>query len=82
MNAEDPGQRSIADPILWCRDKRDALATELAQYQSGASSIGTRKTGEPVTQGTVTHVSYLQRTIEQLGRVIAAYSPPKEQTPT
>jgi hypothetical protein len=82
MNAEDLGQRSIADHILWCRDKRDALANELAQYQSGALSIGTRKTGEAVTQGTVTHVSYLQRTIEQLGRVIAAYSPPEDQTPT
>ena len=82
MNAENLGRRSIAEHILWCRDKRDALSTELAQYQPGASSIGTRKTGEPVTRGTVTNVSYLQKTIEQLDRVIAAYSPPKDQTPT
>ena len=80
MNAEDLGQRSIAAHILWCRDKRDALTKELAQYQLGALSIGTRKAGEPVTQGTATHVSYLQRTIEQLGRVIVAYSPPNNQS--
>jgi hypothetical protein len=80
MTAEDLGQRSIAEHVLWCGDKRDALAKELVQYQSGALSIGIRKAGEPVTQGTLTHIIYLQRTIEQLGRVIAAYSPPNDQT--
>jgi hypothetical protein len=80
MNTEDLGQGSIAEHVLWCADKRHALAKELVQYRSGALSIGTRRVGEPVTQGTLTHVLYLQRTIEQLGRVVAAYSPPNDQT--
>jgi hypothetical protein len=39
-------------------------------------SIGERKIGEPVTQGTIAHMTYLLRNIEQLDRVIAAYSAP------
>jgi len=79
MREEDTVQRAIAEHVIWCRDKRDALASELVQYQSGALSIGTRKIGEPVTQGTQTHIIYLQMNLEQLGRVIAAYSPAKDQ---
>ena len=75
MTEEDRVQRSIAEHVLWCREKRDELTKELAQYRDGILSIGERKTGEPMTQGTITHVTYLQRNIEQLGRVIAAYSP-------
>lgn len=75
MTEEDRVQRSIAEHVLWCREKRDELTKELAQYRDGILSIGERKTGEPMTQGTITHITYLHRTIEQLGRVIAAYSP-------
>ena len=80
MNDNVENQRSVEEHVLWCRGERDRLTHELGQYQNGALSIGTRKTGEPVTQGSLTHVSYLHRTIEQLGRVIAAYSPPRDQT--
>ena len=80
MNDNVENQRSVEEHVLWCRDERDRLTHELGQYQKGTLSIGTRKTGEQFTQGSVTHVSYLQRTIEQLGRVIAAYSPPRDQT--
>ena len=78
MTEEDRVQRAIAEHVLWCREKCDALTEELAQYRDGILSIGERKTGEPVTQGTLTHMHYLQRNIEQLERVIAAYSPPEE----
>lgn len=73
---EDRVQRPIAEQVLWCRDKRDSLRRELDPYRAGTLSIGERKIGEPMTQGTMTHIAYLQRTIDQLDRVIAAYSPP------
>ena len=76
MTEEDRVQKAIAEHVLWCRDKRDALTEELAQYRDGVLSIGERKVGEPVTQGTITHIMYLRRTIDQLGQVIAAYSTP------
>ena len=76
MTEEDRVQRSIAEHILWCREKRDELAKELAQYRSGELSVGERKIGESMTQGTKTHIMYLQRNINQLDRVLAAYSPP------
>jgi len=79
MNDNVENKRPVEEHVLWCRGERDRLTHELGQYQTGSLSIGARKTGEPVTQGSVTHVSYLQRTIEQLGRVIAAYSPPCNQ---
>jgi hypothetical protein len=72
-------EKSAMEHVLWCREKRDALSAELAQYQAGALSIGKTNVGEPFTQGTLTHMTYLQRTIEQLGRVISAYSAPSEQ---
>ena len=75
MTEEDRVQRAIAEHVLWCREKRDALQKELAQYRDGILSIGERKIGEPMTQGTLTHLHYLQRNIEQLSRVITAYSP-------
>ena len=75
MTEEDRVQRAIAEHVLWCREKRDALTDELAQYRDGTFSIGERKVGEPITQGTITHINYLRRTIDQLGRVITAYSP-------
>lgn len=78
MTEEDRVQKAIAEHVLWCREKRDARTEELAQYRDGILSIGARKIGEPATQGTITHITHLQRTIEQLGRVIAAYSPSRE----
>ena len=77
MTEEEHVQRAIAEHVLWCREKRDALTDELAQYRDGILSIGERKVGEPMTQGTITHIRYLQRNIDQLSRVIAAYSPTK-----
>src|SRR5450755_1593447 len=78
MSEEDRVQRAIAEHVLWCRDRRDALTEELAQYRDGILSIGERKIGEPMTQGTITHMKYIQRTIDQLGQVIAAYTGPKD----
>ncbi len=75
MNDNDGSQRPVEEHILWCRGERDRLNHELGQYQKGILSIGEQKIGEPITKGTITHVAYLTRTIEQLGRVIASYSP-------
>jgi hypothetical protein len=76
MKAEGPVQRSIAEHVLWCRDKRDSLIDELAHYRDVTLSVGERKIGEPMTQGSITHIAYLHHTIDDLSRVIAAYSPP------
>jgi hypothetical protein len=76
MRKEKPAQESIAERVLLYRQRRDALARDLAQYRNGTLSIGERKIGEPVTQGTLTHIMFLQRMIEDLSRVISAYSPP------
>ena len=57
---------------LWCQAERERLKTELAQFESGAMSVGVPKNGEARTTGSVTHILYLRRTIEQLSRVIAA----------
>jgi len=64
---------------LWCREKRDALTEECTKYRDGILSVGQRKIGESMTQGTITHIAYLTSTIEQLNRVIAAYLPPNDQ---
>jgi uncharacterized coiled-coil DUF342 family protein len=76
MTEEERVQRSIAEHVVWCREKRDELTKELAEYRDGILSIGERKAGEPMTQGTITHIALLQRTIDQLGKVVDVYSPP------
>jgi len=76
MTEEERVQAAIAEHVQWCREKRDELTDELAKYRDGLLSIGERKVGGPMTQGTITHIHYLQRTIDQLSRVIAAYSSP------
>jgi hypothetical protein len=75
MNDNDEVEKSVSEHVIWCRGERDRLAHELDQYQKGFLSIGEQKIGAPVTQGTITHVAYLQRNIGQLDRVIAAYAP-------
>src|SRR5579864_442517 len=82
MNDNDGNQRQIEEHILWCRGERDRLSHELGQYQKSILSTGTRKTGEPVPQATATRIGYLERTIEQLGRVIAAYALTSDLSPT
>ena len=66
---------SIAEDVMCYRERRGSLISELGRYQSGALSIGDRKVGEPVTQGTITHITYLQHAIKKLDRVIGAYAP-------
>lgn len=78
MTEEDRIQRSIAEHVLWCREERDRLAKEIDLYRSGALSIGKPMIGEIATQGTLTHIAFLERAIQQLDRVIAAYSPPSD----
>jgi len=77
MSEEDRVQRSVTEHVLWCQAERERLKTELAQFESGAMSVGVPKKGEARTTGSVTHILYLRRTIEQLSRVIAAYSAPQ-----
>jgi len=77
MTHDDRVQRSVVDHVLWCQDERERLRAELLKYESGALSIGVPRSGELRTTGTATHILYLQRTIDQLGRVIAAYSAPR-----
>ena len=67
-------QRSIAEHILWCREERERLATELAQFEAGTRSIGARGPGEPVTQGSLTRIAFLRRAIEELDAVIRAFA--------
>ena len=81
MNDNDGIQKQVEEYILWCHGECDRLTHEIGQYQNGTLSIGTRKTGEPLTQGTVTHISDLELTIEQLSGVIATHLPPTDQTP-
>jgi uncharacterized coiled-coil DUF342 family protein len=76
MGEEERIRSSIAEHVQWCREKRDELTKELAQYRDGILSIGERKSGEAMTQRTITHIADLQRTIDQLDQVIAAYAPP------
>lgn len=78
MTEEGRVQRSVAEHVLWCQGERERLAKELAQYEAGTKSIGTARAGEIRTTGSTTHILYLRRAIEQLGRVISAYSPPLE----
>ncbi len=78
MTEEDRVQRSVAEHVLWCRAERERLKEELAQYEAGTKGIGTPKPGEVRTTGSMTHILYLQRTIEQFGRVISAYSAPRD----
>lgn len=80
MNDNDGILKQIEEHILWCCGERDRLTLELGQYQKGTLSIDTRKTGEPVIRDTVTHISYLELTIEQLSCVIA-HLPPTDRTP-
>jgi hypothetical protein len=75
----DCGQRSIAEHVEWCRGERDSRARELAKYEARLLSIGAPKPGEYQTMGTITHIAFLRRTIEQLERIIAAYSAPQPQ---
>jgi hypothetical protein len=78
MTEEERVQRSVAEHVLWCSAERERLKEELGQFESGAKSIGAPKPGEVRTTGSMTHILYLQRTIEQLGRVISAYSAPRD----
>ena|SRR5579864_1929389 len=82
MNDNDGNQRQIEEHVLWCRGERDRLSHELEQCQKSILSTGKRKTGKPVPEVTVTRISYLERTIEQLGHVIAAYALPSDRPPT
>ena len=82
MNDNDGNQRQIEEHVLWCRGERDRMSRELEQCQKSILSTGTRKTGKPVPEATMTRIGYLERTIEQLGRVIAAYALPSDLSPT
>lgn len=75
MPDDDETRRFAIDHVQWCREERARLTESLTQYQNGELSIGERATGKPMTQGTLTHIMYLQTTIRQLGRVIAAFEP-------
>jgi hypothetical protein len=77
MTEEGRLQRSVAEHVLWCEDERERLKLELVQFASGTKSVGVPCPGEIRTTGSATHILYLQRTIEQLGRVISAYSAPR-----
>ena len=79
MTEEDRLQRSVAEHVLWCQEERERLKAELGQFESGTKSVGAPLPGEIRTTGSTTHILYLhlQRTIEQLGRVISAYSAPR-----
>ena len=78
MTEEGRSASSLVEHISWCREERERLLKELNQYRDGGSSIGEPGVGESMTQGTRTHILYLEKTIAELGRVIAAYSPPQD----
>jgi hypothetical protein len=78
VTEEDRADRSFVEHILWCRAERETLAKELEQYHDGSLCIGEPGVGGSMTQGTRTHIMYLEKTIAELSRVIAAYSPPPD----
>ena len=75
MIEEEPPQGPLADRVLWCRERRVALAKELAQYFDGTLSVGTPKAGGEMTLGSRTHILFLEMEIEQLDRTINSFSP-------
>ena len=70
---ENRAQRSVAEHVEWCREERDRLAAELAEFEAGAKSLGEPQADESMSRGSLTRIAYLRRNIEQLGRVIGAY---------
>lgn len=80
MPDQDSIQRLIAEHVLWCREERDRLTSELALYKSVALSIGRTKVVEAFAHGGTTRISELQRTIEELDRVIECCSAPGSQS--
>lgn len=73
MTDADRIQRSVVEHVLWCREERDRLAGELAQFEAGTKCIGEPDFGASATQGSLTQIAYLRRNIEQLDRVVGSY---------
>jgi hypothetical protein len=63
MTEEDRARRSVAEHVQWCREERDRLAAELADYEAGTKSIGQPDIGESMTRGSLTQIAYLRRSI-------------------
>ena len=72
QSEEQSAQRSLAEHVQWCREERERLLVEMARFEAGSESIGTHKRGEALTLGSITRIAFLRRSVEQLGRVIAA----------
>lgn len=75
MSIDNMIRRFDVEHIQWCREERARLGESLVRYQDGTLSIGEGAPGKPMTQGSLTHIMYLQRTMQQLSEVIAAFEP-------
>jgi hypothetical protein len=73
MSNDERIEKSVAEHITWCKGERARLMNELEQFESGIRSIGTPRQGEKFTLGSLTHIAFLQREIDQLEQVIAAH---------
>jgi len=63
--------------VNWCREERERVRKELAEYESGACVVGEPTIGASgPSQGTITHVTYLKTVIADLTRVIDAFDNP------
>jgi hypothetical protein len=78
MIEEEPPQGSLAEQVLWCLEKRIAMAKELAQYFDGTLSVGIPKADGTMTIGTRTQILFLETRIERLDRIINSFSPPRD----
>jgi hypothetical protein len=73
MSDEERAGRSVVEHVQWCREERDRLTAELAQFEAGIKRLGEPDAGETMSRGSLTQVAYLRHNIEQLDHVIVAY---------
>jgi hypothetical protein len=73
MSDEERAGRSVVEHVQWCREERDRLTAELAQFEVGIKRLGEPDAGETMSRGSLTQIAYLRNNIEQLDHVIVAY---------
>lgn len=67
---------ATAAHVQWCKEERERVREELVAFESGARVVGDPQIGGTgPSQGTLTHILYLKKTIEDLTRVIDSFAP-------
>jgi len=73
MSDRGSDRKTISEHVSWCRAERDSRVWERAKYLARHPGIGA-VSAEGQTLGLITHVAFLEQTIETLDRVIAAHT--------